>query len=168
MSAYQLLRRVAFTRRHLIALGCGVLALAFIAWYSLRTPGAGLYIHNHTERPIFSYFVNDNWGGNGGVTCCWRIEGRSLKVDWIKSITRTQHNQGMREETLSLEIENPPRKRDDNTLHVHFLPEDKVRLAWSNGHISPLKEELAPYYAKDQVAKTAPAASIQTHARTLP
>jgi hypothetical protein len=149
----------AWQRTIATALFFSILMLACGVWLFSRTPGAGLYIHNHTERPIFSYFVNDNWGGNaaahggGGVTCCWRIEGRLLKIDWIKSITRTQHNQGMREETLSLEIENPPRKRDDNTLHVHFLPEDKVRLAWSNGHISPLKEELAPYYAKDQEVK---------------
>jgi len=117
-------------------------------------PGAALYGHNHTDRPIFSYFVNDNWGGNGGMTCCWRIEGETLKVEWIKSMTRTQYEQGAREETLSLELPNPPRRRTDDTLHVHFLPGDQVRLAWSDAHTSPLREELSEFYARDKEAKT--------------
>jgi hypothetical protein len=133
--------------------------VAYIIWQYNRMPGATLYVHNHTDRPIFSYFVNDNWGGNaaingGGSTCCWRIESDMLKIEWIKSMTRTQYEQGAREETLSLEVSNPPRKRTDDTLHVHFLPGDRVRLAWSDKYTSPLKEELSEFYAKDQEAKT--------------
>jgi hypothetical protein len=134
--------------------------VAYFVWQYNRMPGATLYVHNHTDRPIFSYFVNDNWGGNasahggGKATCCWRIKGDTLKVEWIKSMTRTQYEQGAREETLSLEIANPPRKRTDDTLHVHFLPGDRVRLAWSDKYTSPLEEELSVFYAKDQEAKT--------------
>ncbi len=114
----------------------GSLIVAYVIWQALRMPGAALYVHNHTDRPIFSYFVNDNWGGNaaasgGGMTCCWRIEGETLKVDWIKSMTRTQYEQGAREETLSLNLPNPPRHRGDRYLHVHFFPGDQVRLYWS-------------------------------------
>ncbi|AZD22249.1 Protein of unknown function [Pseudomonas chlororaphis] len=132
----------------------GGLIAAYFIWQSNRLPGAALYGHNHTDRPIYSYFVNDNWGGNGGVTCCWRIVGKTLKVDWIKSMTRTQYEQGAREETLSVEIPNPPRKRTDDTLHVHFLPGDQIRVAWSDKHTSPLKEELKEFYAKDQESKS--------------
>ncbi|WP_230013768.1 DUF3304 domain-containing protein [Pseudomonas chlororaphis] len=134
----------------------GTLVAGYFIWQSSRMPGAGLYGHNHTDRPIFSYFVNDHWGGNaaanggGGLTCCWRIEGKDLKVDWIKSMTSTQYEQGAREETLSIKIPNPPRKRTDDTLHVHFLPGDQVRVAWSDKHTSPLKEELETFYAGDQ------------------
>ncbi|MGY1447726.1 DUF3304 domain-containing protein [Pseudomonas chlororaphis] len=137
-----------------LALGA-LIAGYFISQYS-HMPGAALYGHNHTDRPIFSYFVNDHWGGNtaanggGGVTCCWRIEGKALKVDWIKSRTGEQARQGVKEETLSIEIPNPPRKRTDDTLHVHFLPGDQVRMAWSDRHTSPLKEELREFYAGDQ------------------
>ncbi|WJV26525.1 MULTISPECIES: DUF3304 domain-containing protein [Pseudomonas] len=126
------------------------LVVGYFIWQYSRMPGAALYGHNHTDRPIFSYFVNDNWGGNGGVTCCWRIEGKMLKVDWIKSRTGEQARQGINEETLSIEMPNPPRKRTDDTLHVHFLPGDQVRLAWSDKHTSPLKEELREFYAGDQ------------------
>lgn len=136
----------------------GALIAAYFIWQSNRLPGAALYVHNHTERPIFSYFVNDNWGECRckwrGLTCCWRIEGQILKVDWIKSMTRTQHEEGAKEETLSVEIPNPHRKRTDDTLHVHFLPGDQVRVAWSDKHTSPLKEELKEFYTKDQERKS--------------
>lgn len=133
----------------------GSLVVAYVIWQALRMPGAALYVHNHTDRPIFSYFVNDNWGGNaaasgGGMTCCWRIDGETLKVEWIKSMTRTQYEQGVREETLTLAIPNPPRVRTDDTLHVHFLPGDQVRLAWSDAHTSPLRDELSESHVKDK------------------
>ena len=62
----------------------GLLVLAYVAWAYTQMPGALLYVHNHTDRPIFSYAVNDAWGGNasayggGKVTCCSRIEGDVL------------------------------------------------------------------------------------------
>lgn len=89
--------------------------MAYVVWQAMRMPGAALYVHNHTDRPIFSYFVNDNWGGNaaaggGAMTCCWSIKGETLKVEWIKSMTRTQYEQGAREEPLTLELPNPPRR----------------------------------------------------------
>ncbi|WP_081375473.1 DUF3304 domain-containing protein [Pseudomonas chlororaphis] len=138
----------------------GVLVATYFIWQSNRLAGAALYVHNHTERPIFSYFVNDNWGGNaaanggGGLTCCWRIEGQMLKVDWILDVTPEQIKQGLEEQNLSLELPNPPRKRTDDTLHVHFLPGDQVRVAWSDKHTSPLKEELKEFYTKDQERKS--------------
>ena len=135
-------------------LGWALLIGSWLIWQDQRLPGAALYGHNHTDRPIFSYFVNDHWGGNGGVTCCWRIEGKTLKVEWILDVTPEQIEQGLEEETLSLELPNPPRQRGDDTLHVHFLPSDQVRLAWSNKHTSPLKDELSAFYAKDKEYKT--------------
>nr|WP_232374513.1 DUF3304 domain-containing protein [Pseudomonas chlororaphis] len=121
-----------------------VIAVCFI-WQSNRMPGAMLYGHNHTDRPIFSYFVNDNWGGNGGMTCCWRIEGKTLKVDWILDVTPEQIRQGLEEETLSVELPNPPRQRSDRYLHVHFFPGDQVRLAWSPNLDTPYENlEQAP------------------------
>lgn len=118
----------------------------YLLWQYQRPGGAFLYGHNHMDRPIFSYWVNDNWGGNGGVTCCWRIQGDTLKVVWIVSRTRAQAEQGIEEERHEMEIPNPPRQRLDDTLHVHFLPDNQVRLAWNHSAASPLEEELADYY----------------------
>ena len=122
----------------------GLLVLGYVGWIYTRMPGAGLSVHNHTDRPIFSYFVNENWGGNaaingGGYTCCWRIEGDVLRVKWVKSMTQPQYEAGAREETLTREVSNPPRTRQDKYLHVHFFPGDQVRLFWSPNLDSPFE-----------------------------
>ncbi len=75
-------------------------------------------------------------------------------------MTRTQYEQGAREETLTLNLPNPPRLRTDDTLHVHFLPEDNVRVAWSDAHTSPLKNELSEFYARDKRLKANERTSI--------
>ncbi len=120
----------------------GLLVLAYVAWAYTRLPGAGLSVHNHTDRPIFSYFVNENWGGNaavngGGFTCCWRIEGDVLKVEWIKGRTGEQVRQEVQKDTVTLDVPNPPRTRQDKYLHMHFFPGDQVRLFWSPNLDSP-------------------------------
>lgn len=87
------------------------------------------------------------------MTCCWRIEGKTLKVDWILDVTPEQIKQGLEEKTLSIEIPNPPRQRGDRYLHVHFFPGDQVRLAWSANLDTPyenLKEAPAVPATKDQ------------------
>jgi len=119
---------------------------SYVFWQYQRPGGAALYGHNHTDRPIFSYWVNDNWGGNGGVTCCWRIDGDRFKVVWILDVTPEQVARGVEEERHELEIPNPPRERADDTLHVHFLPDNQVRLAWNRSATSPLTEELRQRY----------------------
>jgi hypothetical protein len=124
--------------RSLLNLGLlALLVLSYVAWAYNQMPGATLYGHNHTDRPVFSYFVNDNWGGNGGGTCCWRIEGDVLKVQWIKGRTGEQVRQGVKKETITQQVPNPPRTREDKYLHVHFFPGDQVRLFWSPNLDSP-------------------------------
>ena len=120
--------------------------LGYLAWAYNQMPGAILYVHNHTDRPVFSYAINEAWGGNasafggGGAVCCSRIEGDVLTVQWIKSITQAQYEAGLREETITLEVPNPPRTRQDKYLHVHFFPGDQVRLFWSPTPGSPYKK----------------------------
>ena len=141
MSWHKLRRKKGTSNAVLIA-AC---ALAYIAWAYMQTPGAMLYVHNHTDRPIFSYSVNEAWGGNasayggGKVTCCSRIEGDVLTVEWIKGRTGEQVRQGVQKETVTLEVPNPPRTRQDKYLHVHFFPGDQVRLFWSPNLDSPFE-----------------------------
>ena len=122
---------------------CVALLLGYMAWAYDQMPSAILYVHNHTDRPVFGYAVNDAWGGNafayggGKATCCSRIEGDVLTVQWIKSITQAQYDAGLREATLTLEVPNPLRTRQDKYLHVHFFPGDQVRLFWSPNLDSP-------------------------------
>jgi hypothetical protein len=132
----------------LIAL-CWLLIIGgYLLWQYLRPQGAALYGHNHTQRPIFSYWVNDKWGGNGGVACCSRIQGDTLKIVWLISRTQEQIDRGDEQERHELELSNPPRQREDDTLHVHFLPDNQVRLAWSRSATSPLAKELLEQFPR--------------------
>lgn len=119
------------------------LLLGYMAWAYQQMPGAILYVHNHTDRPIFSYAVNEAWGGNasayggGGAACCSRIEGDVLTVQWIKGRTGEQVRQGVEKETITRQVPNPPRSRQGKYLHVHFFPGDQVRMFWSPNLDSP-------------------------------
>ncbi|WP_428611209.1 hypothetical protein [Pseudomonas sp.] len=121
-------------------LGLAFLMLPLLALYiygSMRTPGAMLTSENYMDRPVFSYWVNDNWGGNGGVTCCWRLEGPTAKVVWILGRTGEQARQGLKQERYEIDLPMPPRGREDRYLHVRFDPGNKVRLDWSPDLFSP-------------------------------
>ncbi|WP_421682947.1 DUF3304 domain-containing protein [Stutzerimonas urumqiensis] len=143
-------------RLSLLALCWLGLIAAPLIWQYITPPGAALYGHNHTDRPISDYTVNSNWGGNafayggGKSTCCWTIDGEVLEVGWLKGMTGEQFRQDLKKEKRELEIPNPPRKRTDDTLHVHFLPGDQVRVAWSDSHTSPLKNEINALLDKEK------------------
>jgi hypothetical protein len=110
-----------------------------------RTPGAMLTSENYTDRPIFSFWINDFWGGNmaamgdGGIMCCRRIEGEAVRVSWIVSITEVQFKQGMREEEHEVTLPLPRQNRTDRYLHVRFLPGNLVELKWSPDLFSPFE-----------------------------
>lgn len=130
----------------------GVVAiLAYVGWYNfLRMPTSGSLVgHKYIERPIYSYWVNDNWGGNGGVTCCWSFSGDTAEVVWILSMSRAQQEQGMKQERHSMTLPMPERTREDRYLHVYFLPGNRVELAWSPNLGSPLEGELEQEYPQD-------------------
>jgi hypothetical protein len=92
---------------------------------------------NYMERPIFSFWVNDFWGGNlaamgsGGITCCQAIKGPTVKVSWILSITEEQSEQGLKQETHETTLALPEQRRIDRYLHVRFLPGNIVEIKWS-------------------------------------
>lgn len=103
---------------------------------------------NYTDRPIFSFWVNDFWGGNlyvmggGGVMCCQRIEGKTVRVKWILSITGEQFEQGLRKEEHEAILPLPQQKRTDRYLHVRFLPGNVVELKWSPNLDNPFDAAL--------------------------
>lgn len=114
----------------------------------LRTPGAMLTSENLTDRPIFSFWINDFWGGNisaigsGGVTCCQRIEGQTVRASWIVSLTEEQFNNGLRQEEHEAILPLPQQKRTDRYLHVRFLPGNVVELKWSPNLDNPFDAAL--------------------------
>ncbi|ERI49687.1 hypothetical protein N878_10940 [Pseudomonas sp. EGD-AK9] len=127
-------------RRRGLILSLLIVLLPLLGLYlygQLRTPGAMLTSENYMDRPIGSFWVNDFWGGNGGVTCCWRLDGPTAKVVWILSMSKTQEDQGMQIERHEIELPMPPRSRNDRYLHVRFDPGNQVRLGWSPDLFSP-------------------------------
>ncbi|MCY1540990.1 hypothetical protein D9M68_766620 [compost metagenome] len=129
-------------RRRTLVVSVLALLLPFAVLYLyglLRTPGAMLTSENYMDRPIGSFWVNGNWGGNGGVTCCWRLDGPTARVVWILSLSQAQEDQGMKIEHHEIELPMPSRSRQDRYLHVRFDPGNKVRLGWSPDLFSPFE-----------------------------
>ncbi|WP_082457962.1 DUF3304 domain-containing protein [Pseudomonas sp. EGD-AK9] len=133
-------------RRRGLILSLLIVLLPLLGLYlygQLRTPGAMLTSENYTDRPIFSFWVNDFWGGNlavmgaGGIMCCRRLDGPTAKVVWILSRTGEQARQGVKQERHEIELPMPPRGRGDRYLHVRFDPGNQVRLGWSPDLFSP-------------------------------
>lgn len=133
-------------RRRRLVLCLAIVLLPLLALYlygALRTPGAMLTSENYMDRPVFSFWVNDFWGGNlasmggGGIMCCRRLEGPTAKVVWILSRTGEQARQGVQQERHEIELPMPSRGREDRYLHVRFDPGNRVRLGWSPDLFSP-------------------------------
>src|SRR5690606_17501307 len=117
-------------------------------WQYLRPQGAAQYGHHLTQRPIISYRDDEEWGGKGGVACFWHMHGDALTVVWLISRSQEQIDRGDEQERHELELPNPPRQREDDTLHVHFLPDNQVRLAWNRSATSPLAKELLEQFPR--------------------
>lgn len=141
-------KRKKIWRRRNLAIGIFVLLMPFIGSYlynQFRTPGAMLTSENYMDRPIFSFWVNDFWGGNlmamggGGIMCCARFEGDTIKIKWILDMTRQQQLQGAVEEHHEVDLTLPKRASGDQYLHVRFDPENKVRVGWSPDLYSPFE-----------------------------
>ena len=120
------------------------LVIIWLAWGMVfNTPKSGSLVgYNHTDRPLGRYFVDGNYGGNGGTTCCWSFRGDTIEVEWILSVTGEQSRQGLEAERHSVNLPMPAYSQEDQYLHVHFLPDNQVKIAWSPDLQSPLSERL--------------------------
>lgn len=122
--------------------GAIVVTLAWQYYFPSSVSGS-LAGYNHTDRPIFRFWINNNYGGNitaqswGGTTCCWSFSGSTAEVTWIVSMTGEQERQGIEPERHSVTLPMPEHARGDQYLHVHFLPNNKVDLVWSQNIRSP-------------------------------
>ncbi|GJL42775.1 MULTISPECIES: DUF3304 domain-containing protein [Enterobacter cloacae complex] len=126
----------------------------WLIWASIWGPPTGpvtLIIHSEIDRPILGFSVNGVAGANsaahnknnpyasgpGKSTCCGSISGKTAEVIWTLSTTRAQYDAGLRKETRRVVMPLPERKWEENYLHVYFFPDDKIRLWWGTGFISP-------------------------------
>lgn len=130
--------------RSLIALAVGY--VGYTAWqvtYGPPTGGVSLVIHSELDRPILGFSVNGVAGANafahggGKVTCCGDVSGDTAEVVWTLSTTRKQYDAGLRKEVRHKTMPLPERHRGDEYLHVHFLPNDEVKLWFSPDFSTP-------------------------------
>lgn len=125
--------------------------MAAVAWqeYS-RRDASYLTGHNHMDRPISSYWVNGHWGLVGTRTCCGIFKSETAEVSWELSITADQERQGMEVERYNMSLPMPERQQGDQYLHAHFLPGNRVELAWSPNSWSPkLSHQQSEYRMSD-------------------
>ncbi|MGB7800549.1 DUF3304 domain-containing protein [Buttiauxella sp.] len=121
------------------------LNLAWDVFFGPPTGGVALIIHSELDRPILGFSVNGVAGGNafahggGTLTCCGTIEGDTAEVIWTLSTTRKQYDAGLRKETRHKTLPLPERIWGEDNLHVHFLPNDQVKLGWSPDAWSPFE-----------------------------
>ncbi|MEW7312487.1 DUF3304 domain-containing protein [Buttiauxella gaviniae] len=122
------------------------LNLAWAVFYGPPTGGVALIIHSELDRPILGFSVNGVAGGNafahggGKLTCCGSISGDTAEVIWTLSTTRAQYDAGLRKETRHKTMPLPKREWGEDNLHVHFLPNDEVKLGWSADAWSPYEK----------------------------
>jgi hypothetical protein len=153
------MKRQKIWRRRNLVIAVLVLLLPFLGSYlynQFRTPGAMLTSANYMDRPILSFWIDDFWGGNlaamggGGTMCCQRIKGPTVKVTWILSRTGEQLRQGVKKENHERILPLPERRKNDQYLHVRFLPGNIVELKWSPDLISPFDKINAPKNSVEQ------------------
>ncbi|PCF93462.1 DUF3304 domain-containing protein [Vreelandella nigrificans] len=131
------------------------LVVLWIAWSMIfnSSKSGSLMGHSYIDRPIYSFWVDGNWGGNlsaysgglytgGGTTCCWSFQSGTVEVVWILDVTPEDIESGLEEERHSITVSMPPYTQEDQYLHVHFLPDNQVELAWSPDLQSPLSDRL--------------------------
>jgi hypothetical protein len=141
-----------------LSLGLAVILYGgWIVWAAIWGPSTGgvtLIIHNQLDRPILGFSVNGVAGGNAfahnrnnpyssgasKATCCGNITGKTAEVIWTLDITHDQYLKGMRLEQRRIVMPLPERKWGENDLHVHFLPDDKILLGWSDNAWSPYEK----------------------------
>ncbi|HBW40620.1 MAG TPA: hypothetical protein DEF84_07355 [Leclercia adecarboxylata] len=128
-----------------------VIYLGWSVWAAVWGPPSGpvtLIIHNELDRPVLEFSVNGVAGANafahggGKATCCGSIRGNKADVTWTLDITHEQYLKGMRLETRRAVMAMPARQWGENYLHVYFLPNDNVRLWWSEGFNHPDSGEI--------------------------
>ncbi|MFM0604876.1 DUF3304 domain-containing protein [Paraburkholderia sediminicola] len=98
--------------------------------------------YNYTDRHIFSFWVNDTWGGSsdaheisggGGITCCLSIPhaAKTLHMKIVYELTKEQYEKNLPNDRFETDIPVPPLpNKHDGYLEVHFLPKQKIESQW--------------------------------------
>ncbi|WP_089657734.1 DUF3304 domain-containing protein [Franzmannia pantelleriensis] len=133
--------------------GLGALFVGYFVWLFFlpnlnpSSTSASIIGHNHMERRIHSFRVNEAAGGDlgpnsggGSIVCCQRVGGKTAEVTWTYSRTVAEFERGDNPISRTVTLPMPERGRHEQYLHVHILSDDEVKLGWSQDLDSPYAE----------------------------
>ena len=136
----------------------GIALALWLAWTFLiqeRHGGASIILHSFMDRPVSYVYVNGNMGGNtpvfdglntsGGTAGPYKIEGDTVKVEWLLSTTQQQYDQGLRPEKHSMILPMPPREKGQNDFCVLILPDNTPMVRWTVSCHLDMEDVIGPY-----------------------
>ncbi|WP_258224671.1 hypothetical protein [Aeromonas sp. HMWF014] len=134
---------------------------AALAGMGVSVTGAtwrGLYrAHVGDRSPISYVYVNSKMGSNtlafdgfgaggGGRAGPYRIDGDTVKIDWLLSTTLDQQEkEGLRPEKHSLILPMPKREKGQDDFCVLFLPDNKPLVRWATSCHIDMQDEFNIY-----------------------
>jgi hypothetical protein len=130
--------------------GCWLSAIVLVLWLGWtfllqeRHGGAAIVVMSVMDRPISYVYVNGKMGSNtfafdgfgaggGGSAGPYRIDGDTVKIDWLLSTTRDQlDKEGLRPEKHSVTLPMPKREKGQDDFCVLMLPDNTPMIRWAH------------------------------------
>lgn len=124
-----------------------IVLLLWLGWAFLlqeRHGGASIVLMSVIDRPISYVYVNSKMGSNtlafdgfgaggGGRAGPYRIDGDTVKIDWLLSTTRNQlDKEGLRPEKHSVTLLMPKREKGQDDFCVLMLPDNTPMVRWAH------------------------------------
>ncbi|TNJ19459.1 MULTISPECIES: hypothetical protein [Aeromonas] len=123
-----------------------IVLLLWLGWTFLlqeRHGGASIVLMSVIDRPISYVYVNGKMGSNtlafdgfgaggGGSAGPYKIDGDTVKIDWLLSTTREQlDKEGLRPEKHSVTLPMPKRGKGQDDFCVLMLPDNTPMIRWA-------------------------------------
>ncbi len=124
-----------------------IVLLLWLGWTFLlqeRHGGASIVLMSVIDRPISYVYVNGKMGSNtlafdgfgaggGGSAGPYKIDGDTVKIDWMLSTTREQlDKEGLRPEKHSVTLPMPKRGKGQDDFCVLMLPDNTPMIRWAD------------------------------------
>ncbi|MCR3902174.1 hypothetical protein NUK36_04950 [Aeromonas hydrophila] len=123
-----------------------IVLVLWLGWTFLlqeRHGGASVVLMSVMDRPISYVYVNGKMGSNtlafdgfgaggGGSAGPYKIDGDTVKIDWLLSTTREQlDKEGLRPEKHSVTLPMPKRGKGQDDFCVLILPDNTPMIRWA-------------------------------------
>ncbi len=124
-----------------------IVLVLWLGWAFLlqeRHGGASIVLMSVIDRPISYVYVNGKMGSNtlafdgfgaggGGRAGPYRLDGDTVKIDWLLSTTRNQlDKEGLRPEKDSVTLPMPKREKGQDDFCVLMLPDNTPMVRWAH------------------------------------